>query len=62
MRLIICLAWVLLLAGCERQGPTRPQSNGVEVNAPGVNVEVKKGSGVKVQAPGVHVDVQKKNP
>ena len=50
----------LALVGCAKQGGTKvdasaPAEKGIEVQAPGVDVEVKPGEGVKVEAPGVDV-------
>jgi hypothetical protein len=52
---------VLLLAiGCDRPTEkTRKTGADVEVDAPGVRVDVDKRDGVKVDAPGVRVDVDK---
>jgi hypothetical protein len=54
------------LAGCENQNATPrsepPQKKGVDVHiqAPGVDVKVKKDKGVDVEAPGTKVKVQPK--
>ncbi|HWY87003.1 MAG TPA: hypothetical protein VNX28_09780 [Gemmataceae bacterium] len=44
-------------AGCNRE-PAKPKNDGVNISAPGVNVQVDKG-GVEVKAPGVNVNVPK---
>lgn len=62
MRSLFLMFCLVLSFGCyeQRESPPPQPKGGVEVNAPGVNVEVKKDSGVKVRAPGVNVDVEKK--
>ena len=47
----------LMLIGCTKE-PSKPANTGVNVNVPGVNVQVDKG-GVDVKAPGVNVTVPK---
>jgi hypothetical protein len=46
-----------VLAGCTKE-PTKPANTGVNVNVPGVKVQVGEG-GVDVKAPGVNVTVPK---
>jgi hypothetical protein len=57
MNRIMALALSLVgLAGCAREQPK--QAPGVNVTAPGVNIQVDKG-GVDVKAPGVQINVPK---
>ena len=45
--------------GCERKPAPPAEKPGIEVNAPGVKVDVEPGKGVEVNAPGVEVDTKK---
>jgi hypothetical protein len=58
-RIALCIIPLVLMAGCKesRQAPSR---DGVNIVAPGVDVNIEKKEGVKVRAPGVDVDVDRK--
>ncbi|MCC7084744.1 MAG: hypothetical protein IT427_07025 [Pirellulales bacterium] len=63
----LACAAVLLAAivGCEDKKPAPLGEKGVEINAPGVNVEIgdkAEGGGIEVKAGETKVDVDKKQP
>ncbi len=62
MKHVIVAGILAALVGCTRQEPARPAPapGGVQVTAPGVNVNVDPAGGTKVRAPGVKVDVKEK--
>ena len=62
MKVLALGLFVLISAaqfGCDRKPAPKVESNpGIEVNAPGVHVEVGDRKGVEVQAPGVEVQTR----
>jgi hypothetical protein len=62
---LLAMAIALVTVGCQpkqdkvKPGGTEPAA-GIEVKAPGVDVEVKPGEGVEVKAPGTEVEVAPK--
>jgi hypothetical protein len=67
--LALLLAVAPLSLGCEskpkepvvEETPVVEEKGGVEINAPGVKVDVGGGKGVEVEAPGVEVDTKPEN-
>ena len=60
--LVACLSTFSFLSGCsqpasEKQATTVEVGDGIQVDAPGVDVKIGGGEGVQVEAPGAKVDI-----
>lgn len=63
MRLLMLAAMLVvtgLAVGCETKPKPAVEEKKIEINAPGVKVDIERGKGVEVEAPGVDVEAKPK--